>query len=578
MYNYVMGSSYKNKEQGMFYLVKSYMYDTERVEGICALIQHYCCEGQNQVAMAYYGLIKNVYEKNYNTTYPIGKLFVEPHIYDLLLPYYMIIVSEKLKMYEIGLTMYKVIFKRVRKTISRWHLGNLLFNLRFFIDKADPEFIQLFNKFLETMGNYGYDLANDTCIPVLEKYGVRIPNKYITGKKQQQFTIEVCKASKNILIYTGFAHIPWNLTYSLENALGGSETAVAYLSTCFPKDYDIYVCGSVKEEIVNNVHFVSLENIPTLIKDNAFHTIIVSRYISFIEQYEYSTYQLYIWGHDNIGLIPYGSSLTCMQVLTKWNKLITGCICLTPWHKQHFITLYPMLADKIHIINNGIKPCLFNISVSKVKNRFAYTSASDRGLNRLLQLWPGILQQFPDAQLKISSYMPFPRDDADKSMAETIKGLPSVEHLGMLGPEALYTLMTSSEYWLNPSYFLETSCITALEMLRCGVICLYYNVGGLPNTMDKYGFPVSEGNEIDTLRSFTDDMKVDIIARGKEYVKTCTWEDRYIQWNNLIFKDTTSVTPVKWIWYAFPRHYGDQLFDYIRGLSIHDYLPEFNYL
>jgi hypothetical protein len=46
-----------------------------------------------------------------------------------------------------------------------------------------------------------------------------------------------CTNSKKIFLYTGFSSSWWNLTYRLKNSLGGSETAVAYLTTYFPTDY-----------------------------------------------------------------------------------------------------------------------------------------------------------------------------------------------------------------------------------------------------------------------------------------------------------------------------------------------------
>ena len=59
------------------------------------------------------------------------------------------------------------------------------------------------------------------------------------------FTQEECIKSKRILFYTGFSNINWNYSYSINHALGGSETAVAYLSKAFPSDYEIYIGGSV---------------------------------------------------------------------------------------------------------------------------------------------------------------------------------------------------------------------------------------------------------------------------------------------------------------------------------------------
>ena len=59
--------------------------------------------------------------------------------------------------------------------------------------------------------------------------------------------------------------------------------------------------------------------------------------------------------------------------------------------------------------------------------------------------------------------------------------------MGKLDKDKLYELMSSAEYWLYPTSFPETSCITAMEMLKSEVICLYYPVAGLNNTLGDYG-------------------------------------------------------------------------------------------
>jgi hypothetical protein len=95
--------------------------------------------------------------------------------------------------------------------------------------------------------------------------------------------------------------------------------------------------------------------------------------------------------------------------------------------------------------------------------------------------------------------------------------------------------MSIAEYWLYPSYFPETSCITSLEMLASEVICLYYPVAGLVNTIGDYGIPIAEGNEIDTLLDLSVKRKNDLKKKGRDYALNCSWKNRAIEWCNMIF-------------------------------------------
>ena len=522
------------QEKGMFYLVQSALYDKERLECICELVAYYCSNSLPEVAYAYYSLVKDFYENKFLSESMDDKLFMDISKSNFILPYYMIIVAERVKNYSTGIQMYKIIFAKKHLERNEQLVGNVLFNLQFFIDKIDFEkdqdFIPLFQGYLSFLKSYGFSFHKFDFLLKYESFGVKIPME----KPVPKFSPEECKESKKILFYTGYSYTAWNYTFSLSNALGGSETAVCYLANQFPKDYQIYITGGVAEEVYDNIHFVNLENMKKLVQENAFHTIIISRYIAFYEMFPYfSAYQTLIWGHDII-LFPYGCNLSVNDILKKWNQKINGCICQTEWHKQLFLSLYPELDNKIQVINNGIKTELFCFDLSKKTNRFLYSSCTERGLSRLLHLWPGIVERLPDAELLICSYNDFPRNEDETRMKEIIESHVNIQHLGKMSPHKLYELMSTVDYWLYPSYFQETSCITSLEMLASKVICLYYPVAGLVNTLGDYGIPIKESNEIEVLMSLTQKQKESLRESGYQYAMSCSWKSRAQQWFKVI--------------------------------------------
>ena len=523
------------KENGFYYLVKAFSYDKERVECLYELVQHYCVNGMNDVAYNYYNIVKSFYNDKYLSGNLIEKLFIDVGIAELYLPYYMILVSYKVGDHETTIQMYRIIFTKKFSEKSKFFIGNMLFNLQFFIDyvKDDKVFLQLFQEYIDFLISINYPVHDHAFMIKYENYGVKVP-KF----SEPVFSMDDCLKSKNILFYTGYSPFKWNYTFSINNALGGSETAVTCLTKNFPKDYTIYVAGDVEEETVENIRYINFNNLNNLIKTTAFHSIIVSRYLNFYELYRnFSAYQTFIWGHD-ITLYAYGSDLSVEGILSKWASKITGCICQTEWHKSLFLSSFPQLKDKITTINNGINVDLFNskdiTKVNKIVNRFIYTSCSERGLLKLVQLWPSILDKLPDAELVISSYNNFPKSDEDIKILEIITKIPSIKHMGKLNRSELYNLMATAEYWLYTSYFEETSCITSLELLASEVICLYYPVAGLVNTVGDYGIKISEGNEIDALLSLSINKKTELKRKGKEYALSCSWQNRVIEWMKLM--------------------------------------------
>jgi FkbM family methyltransferase len=235
-------------------------------------------------------------------------------------------------------------------------------------------------------------------------------------------------------------------------------------------------------------------------------------------------------------LLPYGCNLTDKQIIYKWDKYITGCICQTEWHANLFKGLYPELTNKITIINNGIDVNQFltinetQLLSEKQSNKFIYSSRPERGLDKLLELWPQILDFYPDAELVISNYGVQP----EQTIMNTIKKYNSIKYLGKLNTEQLYSEMKTAEYWLYPTAWPETSCITALEMLMSEVICLYYPVAGLPFTIKDHGIQIASGNEIEKLIKLTTKEKQDLREKGKEYTLSCSWKNRAEEWSNIL--------------------------------------------
>ena len=532
---YDLYTSLKREEEGLHYLVESFRYDGRRVEGIYQLIKYYCVHGLNEVAMSYYSLIQKYYEDEYATDNIATRLFAKKDEYDFYLPYYMVIVSERLKRFDVFKKMYESIFRQGYVHAGAWWVRNLFHNLQFRIPEADPGFVEAMLTYLDALRRNGVTLNPEQN---------NIVDRVVRATFPEQCTKK--EDSKKILFYCGFSTTPWNHTTMNEKGVGGSETCVANLAKHFPSEYEIYVCGGVAEEKIHNVTYVDFKNLPDLLKTTSFYATIVSRYIGFLDDYPYlSTHKLFVWVHD-LDFIPYkwGGSVSISDVLQKWNPKIDRYICLTEWHSNHMKAMYPFIADKVTIIPNGINSSLFLPNSEKKKNRFVFTSCPERGYARVLELWPEIEKIVPDAELKLATYVVFPRNEDEEKQMKYIQESANIEFLGCLKPTELYELIGSAEYWLYPTNFHETFCITALEMLHSKVICLYYPVAALQNTVGEYGVVVSRGSELESITSISNDnMKKEALKeKGIEYARTFDWPNVYTYWSELIFNNKTRVS------------------------------------
>ena len=483
----------QNKEQWEYWLRESHKYDNQRVEGLYSLIHYHTCLSNPIKAFEYYEKIQNYYENNYLSDNQIEhRLEFNKSIYDLYLPYYMILVCDRLVKRDCGVKMFEIIFQKQYMSVPMFYISNLFYNLNFFlknaIDSWSDIFIENVFQYFNKIEKCEIEKNRGMYYNILNKLNP-VRTDEVFGIKQVCFTKEECKLSKNILIYVGFYKHPWNYTTFLKEGQGGCQICAIQVAKGFRQDYTVYVCGNVKEEVVGNVHYVDLAKLELLTKTKAFHTVILSRYINALEDFKISTYKLHIWQHDySLIDFSYIREKPAIQYLEHSFNRIDSLITLTEWHKHNTIIHYPLMKDKIRIIPNGVDCSIFPKQCMKVKNRFVFTSCPNRGYTKLFKLWSQILKILPDAQLKLATYSVWPTNAEEELQKKFVDENPSIEFLGRLNSEALHALTSTAEYWYYPSVMPETFCITALEMLYSEVICFYNPIGGLLNVLGDYGF------------------------------------------------------------------------------------------
>ena len=143
----------KDPDQGVLYLMESTKYDLTRVECVYRLVKYYACKELMEPAYACYGMIRNWYETDYLNDTLSSRLFARVEEYGFYLPYFMIIVAERKKMYDLGVKMYTIIWSKQVTGISDWFLKNLVHNLQFFVGgfSKNAELLSLFDRWCATM-------------------------------------------------------------------------------------------------------------------------------------------------------------------------------------------------------------------------------------------------------------------------------------------------------------------------------------------------------------------------------------------------------------------------------------------
>jgi len=150
-----------------------------------------------------------------------------------------------------------------------------------------------------------------------------------------------------------------------------------------------------------------------------------------------------------------------------------------------------------------------------------YSSSPDRGLEKLLDLWPAIREQAPEARLKVFyGFDVFdkmhvanpPMQDWKKRLLARIESLDGAEFCGRVDQHALAVEQQNARVWAYPYPYenhTETSCITAMEAMAAGMSIVTTSSGALPETLGEAGV-VLEG----TNPSFPEEQFVKAVAAG----------------------------------------------------------------
>ena len=372
-----------------------------------------------------------------------------------------------------------------------------------------------------------------------------------------------------VLFTIGYQKEPINKQYWLDNGLGGSEYAVIKLAEqFFQNGHDVIVSGQVIDSNQDGVEYVSYENLET---NQHFDVVVGSNYIHYLQLLDdlnITFDKSYFWLH-NFDFYPWYNGLELPNGGIDYLKdyRITNFIAVSEYQKSKLESMWPDMVGRIKVLNNAIDPLDFDqVNIQKFDNKFIYTSAPDRGLKPLLDIWPRIKDILPDATLWIST-PPYALE-----WYEDYKGqYDDVHFLDNLSPSELYEQIKSAEYWVYPSQYDETYCITALEMMMGKVKIVSTDTGNLINLLMGKAGMISTPSNINVLRDsifnkFMDVYKDKSLANANletayNFARNESWSNRYNQWIGMI-SESNRLHPELYSYYNDPESWKQRFITY----------------
>lgn len=165
-------------------------------------------------------------------------------------------------------------------------------------------------------------------------------------------------------------------------------------------------------------------------------------------------------------------------------------LALTPFHKEYLQSMQGIPEDKIHVTRNGIVPDRFlGIDVEKKDPfKFVWPSSHDRGVDRAIRILKKVRETYPEVKLHVfygyeNLYKYGLGHLADRVKALIEENKDWVIYHGATEQKAMIEHFKTAAYWLYPSDWIETSCITASEVLCSRVYPIVRRIGGVVDTL-----------------------------------------------------------------------------------------------
>lgn len=340
-----------------------------------------------------------------------------------------------------------------------------------------------------------------------------------------------------IAVYVGYQSQTLDPNVLEHTGIGGTELAcIRVAEELATYGHKVFLCGQVANGWKNGVEWVSLDRILPM-EIGQLDAVIAASYIHFVKTFEpFLGIKKIFWAH-NTDFHPWYQG----QVLPNAEAILTSgqidqVVCLTNWHKEQWSRKYGQ--QNITVIGNGIDTSVFNLKLNKIKNRFIWSSAPERGLFELLQHWYKIRQVKPDATLEV--FCPsYALDQLEQLQSEdSLLNQPGIIVRGSQPRHELHTSMLRAEYWFYLTDYEETYCITALEMQMAGVLPVVTEVAALAETVHSGILLDNDETKWDLavqlLSILGPELKAKAVKSAQDWARQQSWSFRANEWHQLL--------------------------------------------
>jgi len=266
----------------------------------------------------------------------------------------------------------------------------------------------------------------------------------------------------------------WDADIAKEKGVGGSETAAIHMAYWLHKltgrPVKVFNERSVAKTI-DGVEYIPSKEMPLYFKANK--PVV---HIAWRHNMKLTDAPTYFWCHDLMALNG--------EQTAQYKKLL----CLSPFHSRYVQAIQGIPEEKIQITRNGIDPKRFmGPRPTKKPFKIVFPSSPDRGLDRAIRIMDRLIGKYPELELHVfygfDNLRKFGLSEMADRLEAMVKDRPWIKYHGNVQQDVLAEHFKEASIWLHPANFIETFCITAIEMLCAGTYPITRRLGALQDTL-----------------------------------------------------------------------------------------------
>lgn len=165
-------------------------------------------------------------------------------------------------------------------------------------------------------------------------------------------------------------------------------------------------------------------------------------------------------------------------------------VFVSNWQMQQYTSYYSIPWHKCVVIENAIDPIMDgnNVVQKEISDtiKLIYHTTPHRGLEILVPVFKALCEKHDNIELDVfSSFKIYGwehRDQPYQQIIDDCKQHPKINYHGTVPNSEVREALKKAHIFAYPSIWTETSCISLIEAMSAGCICVHPNLGALYET------------------------------------------------------------------------------------------------